>query len=135
MLSKSGCLGGVSGILGRRPLLIPTILITDTLPAHPVIRVQEGKQPRFPMEICERTYELATTHLKGMNYTGPVGLSCDDTKLFNTLRLYWDSEKKKHFLVGGSDGPREVSDPENVKQVIADAKIQKAAKVSITKWS
>ena len=83
------------------------------------------------MEICERSFELVVDHLAALEYTGPVGLSCDDTKLFGTLRLYWDAEQKAHFLVGGVDGPCRVADPEQVKQVIEDANIRKATKVRI----
>jgi hypothetical protein len=91
--------------------------------------MKEARQPRFPMEICERSFELVEDHLAALEYTGPVGLSCDDTKLFAALRLYWDAEKKAHFLVGGVDGPCGVVNPEQVKQVIEDAKIRKATKV------
>ena len=82
------------------------------------------------MDICDRTFKLVSEHLKTLDYEGPVGLSCDDTKLFATYRLYWDSEKKAYFLVGGVDGPICVPDPDNVKQIIQDAKTQKATKAS-----
>lgn len=81
------------------------------------------------MDICDRTFKLVAEHLTAINYTGPVGLSCDDTKLFSTLRLYWDGEKKAHFLVGGVDGPYQVADPDVVKDV--KAKIGKATKVRL----
>ena len=81
------------------------------------------------MEIGDRTFELVSDHLKALNYTGPVGLSCDDTKLFSSLRLYWDSDEDSYFLVGGVDGPYRVADPESVKEVISEGKIQKATKV------
>jgi hypothetical protein len=84
------------------------------------------------MEICEKTFELVADHLAALDYTGPVGLSCDDTKLFGSLRLYWDAEQKAHFLVGGVDGSCRVADPDQVKKVIKDANIQKATKVCIT---
>ena len=83
------------------------------------------------MEICEQSFELVEDHLTALEYTGLVGLSCDDTKLFGALRLYWDVEQKAHLLVGGVDGPCHVADPEQVKQVFEDANIQKATKVRI----
>ncbi|KAH7876772.1 uncharacterized protein C8R40DRAFT_1236404 [Lentinula edodes] len=94
-------------------------------------RQKESRKPRFPMEICDHTFEMAVAHLQSLGYKGPVGLCCDDAKLFASLRLYWDSGKKKHFLIGGSDGAVEVSDPDSVEQVIRDAKIQKATKIRI----
>jgi hypothetical protein len=81
------------------------------------------------MEISERTFEAVVDHLAALNYTGPVGLSCDDTKLFSALRLYWDAEQKSHFLVGGVDGPYGVANAEQVREVIEKANVQKATKV------
>ncbi|KAF7291442.1 hypothetical protein MIND_01289300 [Mycena indigotica] len=62
------------------------------------LRLKEGKQPKFPMTICEQTYELALKHLEALAWTGPVGLSVDDTKLCAAHRLYWDSEKGAYML-------------------------------------
>jgi hypothetical protein len=81
------------------------------------------------MEICDRTFQLVEDHLAALNHTGPVGLSCDDTKLFSSLRLFWDKEKNTYFLVGGVDGPYHVADPDSVRQVISEGKIKKATKV------
>lgn len=91
--------------------------------------MKESRQPRFPMEICDRTFQLVEDHLAALNHTGPVGLSCDDTKLFSSLRLFWDKEKNTYFLVGGVDGPYRVADPDSVRQVISEGKIKKATKV------
>ena len=85
------------------------------------------------MDIAPRTFELVSDHLNGLDYNGPLGLSCDDTKLFATFRLYWDSKEKSYFLVGGVDGPVRVADAENVKQAIQDAKTEKATKVRLPK--
>jgi hypothetical protein len=81
------------------------------------------------MEISDHTFQLVIDHLTALNYTGPVGLSCDDTKLFSSLHLYWDAEKDAYFLVGGVGGPYCVLDAESVKQVIVEGKIDKATKV------
>ncbi|KAF8207331.1 hypothetical protein K438DRAFT_1962263 [Mycena galopus ATCC 62051] len=94
-------------------------------------RAKEAREPRFPMDISDRNFKLAAEHLQALKYDGPVNLSCDDTKLFPSFRLYWDKDKKSHFLVGGSDGPLRVADPDQVKGVIADAKAAKATKASI----
>ncbi len=69
-------------------------------------------------------------HLSALEYKGPLGLSCDDTKLFATFRLYWDSEKNTYFLIGATDGPIQVADADNIEKAIEEAKAQKAAKVS-----
>ena len=81
------------------------------------------------MTICDQTFELVVEHLEALNYNGPVGLSCDDTKLLASLRLYWDGKKKKHFLVGAVGGPLEVPDPDDIKPLMSDPNIEKATKV------
>jgi len=83
------------------------------------------------MEVCEKSFELAADHLQMLKYTGPLALSCDDTKLHATFRLYWDSEKKAHFLVGATDGPLHVLNPDQVKDAIEEAKERKATKVML----
>jgi hypothetical protein len=82
------------------------------------------------MEICDRTFELVVEQLSALNYAGPVGLSCDDTKLSSVWRLYWDAEQNAHFLVGGVHGPCRVANPDQVKKVIANENTRKATKVS-----
>jgi len=82
------------------------------------------------MEICDRTFELVEDHLAALNHTGPIGLSCDNTKIFSSLRLFWDKEKRAYFLIGRVGGPYPVADPDSVRQVISDRKIRKATKVS-----
>lgn len=82
------------------------------------------------MEICDHTFELVVDHLTALNHTGPVGLSCDDTKLFSSLWLFWDKEKNAYFPIGGVDGPYLVPDLDSIKQVIAEGGTIKATKVS-----
>ena len=81
------------------------------------------------MTICKRIFELAQTHLQSLNYNGPVGLSCDDTKLFSALRLYWDKQEESHFLIGSTLGPLRVVDVENMEAVLENARATKATKV------
>lgn len=83
------------------------------------------------MIICDQTFVRAQNHLDSLNYNGPLALSCDDTKLLGSLRLYYDNEKESHFLVGGVDGPIAVPDPDIVKDLMADPSITKATKVSV----
>ncbi|KAG6916064.1 hypothetical protein DXG01_008589 [Tephrocybe rancida] len=101
------------------------------MPAIRTFRMKEARQPKFPTEICEQCFILVIEHLSAVNYTGPVGCSCDDTKLFSSLRLYWDSNEQSYFLIGGTDGPHQVLDPDDVKQVLAEGKITKATKVRL----
>jgi hypothetical protein len=82
------------------------------------------------MTICDRTFQLVDEHLSALGYDGPVGLSCDGTKLFLAWRLYWDAAQNAHFLVGGSGEPMHVADPDNLKEMINDLNLTKATKVS-----
>ena len=56
--------------------------------------------PSFPITICERNLKLALEYLSSLKYSGPVSLSCDNTKLHPSLHTYWYASKECHFLVG-----------------------------------
>ncbi|KAJ6608849.1 hypothetical protein B0H10DRAFT_2438833 [Mycena sp. CBHHK59/15] len=107
------------------------------LEKHFVMRMQhsfqakEAREPRFPMVICDRTFELVQDYLTALKYDGPVGLSVDDTKLFSGLRMYYDSKEKADFLVGGVDGPIQVADPEAMKKILADTTVIRGLKLHI----
>ena len=58
-----------------------------------------------------------------------MGLSCDDTKVTSGLRLYWDQSQKTYVLIGSTNGPLEVADPESVQQIMDDGDIPKGTKV------
>ncbi|KAJ6587364.1 hypothetical protein B0H10DRAFT_2234035 [Mycena sp. CBHHK59/15] len=92
---------------------------------------KEAKKPRFPMEIGERTFQLVQEYLAALDYHGPVNLSCDDTKLFPSLRMYHDAKEKADYLVGAVEGPIRVADPEAMKKVLEDATVVKATKVRV----
>lgn len=81
------------------------------------------------MDICNRTFELAKAHLAGLDYRGPVALACDDTKLFATLRLFWDKKEDSYFLIGACGGPIRVPDVDAAQEVLADPNVKKATKV------
>ncbi|KAF9526713.1 hypothetical protein CPB83DRAFT_769816, partial [Crepidotus variabilis] len=99
-------------------------------PSQRNLRKKEARQPPFPMTICSCSFYLAEKHLKALDYTGPVGLSTDDTKLFAMFQLYYNLEKKAHYLIGATDGPILVANPENVREAIEEAQHRKAEKVN-----
>ena len=90
---------------------------------------KEAREPGFPMDICDRTFELAKSHLAALDYHGPVALACDDTKLLAALRLFWDKEEGSYFLVGACNGPIRVLDVDAAQEVLKDPKVRKATKV------
>lgn len=70
--------------------------------------------------------------LKKLNYYGPVGLSCDDTKLTPAFRPYYDKTTDKHYLLGSTGKPMVLADPDDLANVIEQGILEKATKVSVT---
>ncbi|KAF6743414.1 hypothetical protein DFP72DRAFT_827887 [Ephemerocybe angulata] len=102
------------------------------MPAGRNLRMKRAREPRFPMEINDTTFDNVAEQLKKLNYTGGhVALSCDDTKLFPGYRLYYDGEDKCHYLVGGTEGRLRVADPDQVREVLEDANSIKASKLRL----
>ena len=114
-----------SGASGNLLVLIDFERVTHVF----CVSQKEAREPGFPMEICDRTFELARTHLIELNYHGPVALACDDTKLFAALRLFWNKKEESYFLVGVCGGPLRVPDVETAREVLENPKIKKATKV------
>lgn len=82
------------------------------------------------MGISDHTFELVDQHLNSLGYDGMTALSCDDTKITPASRLYWDAEKKAHFVVGGEGEPLRVTNPGGLKEILDNADFVKASKVS-----
>ncbi|PSR85651.1 hypothetical protein PHLCEN_2v5380 [Hermanssonia centrifuga] len=91
----------------------------------------EGKAPKFPMSICNRSFELIVGQLKALTYDGPVALSWDDTKLLPAWRFYWDTQQQTHFLVGAVNGPIRVADPEAARAIMTDTSYILGSKVRL----
>ncbi|KAF9039552.1 hypothetical protein BDP27DRAFT_1435279 [Rhodocollybia butyracea] len=73
---------------------------------------QEAKASKLPMMvISDNTFIAVCEHLQAWGYTGPINISCDDSKTLSGLRLHYDAKEMKHYLVGGVDGPIHVPDP------------------------
>ncbi|KAF4569611.1 hypothetical protein EYR36_009408 [Pleurotus pulmonarius] len=45
-------------------------------PSQRYFRVKESRVPKFPMDICAKTFVLVSEKLKSLEYTGPVRLFC-----------------------------------------------------------
>ncbi|KAH7905193.1 hypothetical protein BJ138DRAFT_1130617 [Hygrophoropsis aurantiaca] len=101
------------------------------LPTQRNLQLKRSQIPRFPTDISERSFVLAEEYIKKLNYQGPLGLSCDDTKLHPAFRTYWDAEKKCHLLIGGTDEPRVVADPSELEAILREAKDTKATKIRL----
>jgi len=83
----------------------------------------------MPLQIGPSTFTLVRKQLEDLDYTGPAGLACDDTKLHSALRLFYDRETKAHYLVGGASGPILVPDPKQMEGLMNDSNTVLATKV------
>ncbi|KAJ7703502.1 hypothetical protein B0H17DRAFT_1127137 [Mycena rosella] len=79
---------------------------TESTQFKTVIKVwaKEARESRLRMVICDRTFELVEEYLAALTYDGPVGLTCDDTKLFSGLRMYYDAKNKADYLIRSDEG-------------------------------
>ncbi|TFK67006.1 hypothetical protein BDN72DRAFT_899354 [Pluteus cervinus] len=100
-------------------------------PTERMFRQHEARDPKFPLEIGDETFERAVSHLTSLGYSGPCSLGCDDTKLLSALRLYYDKKKKAHFIVGGVDGPVEVLDPDKLEAAIDELRSKRGTKIRV----
>ncbi|KAF8979759.1 hypothetical protein BDQ17DRAFT_1519184, partial [Cyathus striatus] len=96
-----------------------------SMPRIRTLRIKRAHQVPFPMDICEHTFNLVAEQLQLLGFSGPVCLSCDDSKLLAAYRLSWSDEDQTHYLVGGMEGPLRVADPNQVKAVLDDSRSKK----------
>ncbi|KAJ3833288.1 hypothetical protein F5878DRAFT_700127 [Lentinula raphanica] len=94
-------------------------------------QVQESKAPKLAMTIEDATFASVANHLSAVGYSGPINVACDDSKLLSSFRLHYDSKNKKHFLVGGIDGPIFVRDPTDIANIMNDPSIKKGTKIRL----
>jgi hypothetical protein len=92
-------------------------------------RINCAHQPRFPIGIQDRSFELAIEHLKRLEYNGPLGLACNDTKLLPALRPYYNKATDKHYVLGSTGEPSILADPDKLKAVLERGEAEKASKV------
>lgn len=74
-------------------------------------------------------FTLVSDQLDMLGYHGPVSLGCDDSKLLDALRLYWDEHDQCHYLVGAAEGKLRVADPEQIEDLLKSSDYHKATKV------
>lgn len=91
----------------------------------------ESKREKFPLEPCLRSYTLIREYLDSIKHTGPVGLSCDDTKLFPAFRPYWDASEEAHYVVGCAGSPVRIVNIEDFTSQLQRGLLEKATKVSV----
>ncbi|KAG8705173.1 hypothetical protein FRC09_003116 [Ceratobasidium sp. 395] len=92
---------------------------------------KRARDPKFPLTICAEVFQQAKTYIDGTGYSGPVCLSCDDSKLFPALQTYYTAATQKWHLVGGVNGPVAIADNEALKKVLSDRSVDKASKIRL----
>jgi len=89
-----------------------------------------SREPSFPVFISERCFVNTQSYIIALNYTGPVALACDDTKLHPSLQVYWDASISSHLLVGTTvHEPIVVVDPTVLGELLEKHKDNMATKV------
>ena len=89
--------------------------------------MKDAHEPCAPVGISDHTFELVDQHLNSLGYDRMTALSWDDTKITPASRLYWDAEKKAHFVVGGEGEPLRVTNPDGLKKILDNADFVKAS--------
>ncbi|KAF7300831.1 hypothetical protein MKEN_01309000 [Mycena kentingensis (nom. inval.)] len=79
------------------------------------LQKDEARAPKLPMEICQRSFASVKEYLSSIGYSGPIAVSCDDTKLFAGLHIHFDTERKAHVLVGAVERPITVLDADALR--------------------
>jgi hypothetical protein len=71
--------------------------------------------------------------MDSVNYSGPVALGCDDTKLHPSLQVVWDNTENSNVLVGSTLGKAVlVANPDQLQDLLAELGDQVATKVRIS---
>ncbi|ETW83150.1 hypothetical protein HETIRDRAFT_107270 [Heterobasidion irregulare TC 32-1] len=94
--------------------------------------MQRAALPRFPIKLGDETFDRVYNYItKDLNYSGPLGLSCDNTKLLSTLRTYWDAQAECFFLVGHTGEPIPIADTAKLEALLKSETLEKATKVRV----
>lgn len=90
---------------------------------------KRSREPKFPLKIDDIVTKRTVDHLNAVGYNGPVCLACDDTKLLSALRTYYDGSCQQWFLVGSTGPPIAIADNDELRKILQDGRVEKAAKV------
>src|ERR1700676_790581 len=93
-----------------------------------ISRSLQAKLPCFQAGISAKNITMAADVLEKLDYRGPLTLSWDDTDLEKSLSA-WDEGNDIWTMLGGSDGPIQVTSAEAVDALFDDPELKKADKV------
>jgi hypothetical protein len=89
-----------------------------------------SQSPLFPRFISDDCFLLAQSYVVSTDYSGPVTLACDDTKLHPSLQVVWDNTANSNILVGSTLNEAVlVANPEELRTALAQLEGKVATKV------
>lgn len=91
--------------------------------------MKRAKASRINIGIHDKNFAYAAERLSSLQFSGPVGLSADDTAAFPSLRPYWAKDSEHCVVIGSVGEPIIIKDLEELKGMIEENKIAKASKV------
>ncbi len=74
---------------------------------------------------------MARDNLNGLQYDGPVGLMCDDTKLHPAFQPFYDRDRGGYCILGSTGEPFLLSDPAEFEAILKEGKLKKATKIRV----
>ena len=67
-----------------------------------------------------------------IDYSGPIALACDDTKLHPSLQVVWDNSLNSNVLIGTTlNKPVLVANPEDLQKLLEELDDDVATKVCV----
>jgi hypothetical protein len=70
--------------------------------------------------------------MASVNYSGPIALACDDSKLHPSLQVVWDNSLNSNILIGTTlNEPVLVANPEELQKLLVELGDKLATKVCI----
>lgn len=102
-------------------------------PPYAVARMLRSQLPLFPRFISNDCFLLAQGYINSLNYSGPIALACDDTKLHPSLQVVWDNSENLNILIGSTlNKPVPVASPEALQDLLVKLEGNVATKVRVT---
>ena len=92
----------------------------------------------FPRFICKDCFLLAQAHMVSVDYSGPIALACDDSKLHPLLQVVWDNSANSNILIGSTlNKSIPVANPEELQDLLVELEGKVATKACATpcQWS
>nr|GAT48523.1 predicted protein [Mycena chlorophos] len=101
------------------------------LPDERTLQRRRAKLPKFPVEFTRRTITLAKDRMTAMGWSGPVAMSCDDTKLQAALRPFYDENRQSWCILGSTGAPMLIANLPEFRQAVELGTVERATKLRL----